>query len=395
MFTANGGGGSYDTGRRGSRLTRHRRRRRLRRRRQPLRDRRLSRSQRRAARRSASRSSRSRSPRRTRVTLLGTLAAPARHAGSARAHARAMGGRSAPGRSGRGPVRHAQDDQPAAGRRALDHRFDAATDAARRPATAASGEIRQYLALRRGAARRRRAASSTSTATSAASARVSAGARRRGATAAHGRPWAPTPIACRSGVAALSTTFGALGELRRDEDDTVRKHRRLSPRLEWRFAAGVRGDLGRALERGSLTSPTTIINRRQSGRQWLAPVHQHQPGAGAGLQRHPRPQSLCQLRAGLRNAHVRRDRLPASGAGLNFALDPATKPRRRDRRQGAWRERTGSMSPLFPIDTDDEIVIDAATGGRTRSRTPSKTRRAASSCCGTACCLGASTDTWR
>ena len=108
----------------------------------------------------------------------------------------------------------------------------------------------------------------------------------------------------------------------------------------------------------------------------IAHLLQHQPGRRRRLARGRQPQRLRELRAGIRDADVRRARLPARRPRPQLALDPATSHRLRDRRQGASRRRTSaSISRRSPSTTDQEIVIDTATGGRTTYRNAGKTRR--------------------
>ena len=130
-------------------------------------------------------------------------------------------------------VRYAQDDQPGAGRRC---RRSAAstpnTPRARRRATAARRMIRQYLALSGIGADARRAASPTSTATSAASARASRGAPTCW-DAGRRSPSAATPIGSTSTAQGFVNNNGSLGDLRRDEDDTVSKAWTATPQAEW------------------------------------------------------------------------------------------------------------------------------------------------------------------
>ncbi len=63
------------------------------------------------------------------------------------------------------------------------------------------------------------------------------------------------------------------------------------------------------------------------------------------------------------------------GTGLNFALDPATSTAF----EAGVKARLGRAQRVnfaaFAIDTDDEIVVDAATGGRTTYKNAGKTRR--------------------
>ena len=65
------------------------------------------------------------------------------------------------------------------------------------------------------------------------------------------------------------------------------------------------------------------------------------------------------------------------GTGLNFGLEPATQPRGRGRREGAARAAPARRtSRCSRCDTDNEIVIDAATGGRTTYQERAATRAA-------------------
>ena len=273
-------------------------------------------------------------------------------------------------------VRHAQDGQPAAGRRdgraALRRRHRSARDRLWRHAAGAA--VPRAV---RAPGRRRRAASPTSIATSAASTRGSttrlalvgrpldadAGRRLRNAAASSGR--------------ASSTTTASLGDLRRDEDDTVSNTDGYAAGRV--VAAATRCRCWPACATatsGSAVDDHYVIagNPDDSGQPQLQP---HEPGRWRAVWHVDRPtQRLRELWPGLRDADVRRTRLPAGGHGPQ---PRRCSPRVSNSGEIGLKALFGAQQRLnlaaFDIETTDEIVINTATGGRTTYRNAAKTRR--------------------
>ena len=106
---------------------------------------------------------------------------------------------------------------------------------------------------------------------------------------------------------------GAIGALRRNEDDTVTSGD-VYAEARWDLADRILADAGRALEPGPLRIGRSLHRRAQSGRQRIAHLLQHQPHRRPGLARHRKPERLRELRPGIRDADIRGNGLPARRA---------------------------------------------------------------------------------
>jgi iron complex outermembrane receptor protein len=168
--------------------------------------------------------------------------------------------------------------------------------------------------------------------------------------------------------------FGDVGDLRRDEDDKVRNTDWYA-QFEWRFLprasllAGVRGSEVRFRSEDHYV---TAANPDDSG---SVNFRKTTPVAGFTFHATDGLNVYATYGEGFETPTFAELAYRPGGTGLNFALSPATSQAvevgvkaivaGRHRLNGAW----------FAIDTDDEIVIDAATGGRTTFRNAGKTRR--------------------
>ncbi|HVE51694.1 MAG TPA: TonB-dependent receptor [Casimicrobiaceae bacterium] len=168
--------------------------------------------------------------------------------------------------------------------------------------------------------------------------------------------------------------FGTAGDLRRDEDDVVR-NRDVYAQVQWllhpklSLLAGVRSSNVRFR---SDDHYVTAANPDDSGRLSFRDTT---PVAGLTFHATEALNLYASYGEGFETPTFAELAYRRSGPGLNFDLRPATSRAvevgvkaivaRRHRINAAW----------FAIDTDDEIVIDAATGGRTTFRNAGKTRR--------------------
>jgi iron complex outermembrane receptor protein len=168
---------------------------------------------------------------------------------------------------------------------------------------------------------------------------------------------------------------GSLGALRRDEDDVVIGSDAYA-QAEWDVAswltltAGVRGS---EVRYSSEDHFITAQNPDDSGA-----IHFHDTSPVLGAVWHVRDDVNAYASYGqgfetptLAELAYRSD----GGTGLNFALKPATSRSVEAGVKTVIAKNHRINVALFHIDTDDEIVIDTATGGRTTYKNASTTRR--------------------
>ena len=167
--------------------------------------------------------------------------------------------------------------------------------------------------------------------------------------------------------------FGSLGDLRRDEDDVVR-NADLYAQLEWQFAprftltAGFRSS---DVEFRSTDAYVTAANPDDSG---AASYRKTTPVLGLVFHASDAWNVYATYGEGFETPTFAELAYRAQGPGLNLDLRAAES---RALEIGA-KARVGAHRlnlAAFAIDTDDEIVTGAATGGRTTFRNAGSTRR--------------------
>ena len=167
---------------------------------------------------------------------------------------------------------------------------------------------------------------------------------------------------------------GIAGDLRRNEDDYVQDGDGYAE-IEWQFApawaatAGVRSSVVRY---DSQDHYVTAQNPDDSGARRFTNTS---PIAGLVFHATPDLNVYASYGQGFETPTFAEIAYVPIGTGLNFALDPATS---RAVEIGAkWIiAQTQRMNvALFHIDTEQEIITDTATGGRTTYKNASKTRR--------------------
>ncbi len=167
---------------------------------------------------------------------------------------------------------------------------------------------------------------------------------------------------------------GALGDLRRDEDDSVWSANYYA-QAEWRFAPAWAATLGvrsSQVRYESVDNYVTAVNPDDSGSRRFSNTS---PVLGLVYSANPDLNLYASYGEGFETPTFAEIAYNRTGPGLNFALDPATS---RAVEIGAKLRAAGTQAinvALFHIDTDQEIVIDAATGGRTTFKNAGKTRR--------------------
>lgn len=198
----------------------------------------------------------------------------------------------------------------------------------------------------------------------------------------HRARWFGTPVTFAAGVdydrqderrRGYVNDNGRLGELRRDEDDVVR-NTDVYAQLEWRFlpsfslTAGVRSS---DVDFRSNDAYVTAANPDDSG---SAAYRKTTPLAGLMYNASDSLNLYATYGEGFETPTFAELAYRPGGSGLNLGLRAATS---RALEIGAKARFAGQRlnAAAFAIDTDDEIVIDAATGGRTTFRNAGSTRR--------------------
>jgi len=166
---------------------------------------------------------------------------------------------------------------------------------------------------------------------------------------------------------------GALGDLRRDEDDYV-SDADAYVQAEWRLQpislfAGLRYSDVRF---NSIDHYITANNPNDSGS-----VNYNHPSPVAGAVWHATPELnfYANWGVGFETPTFTELAYKPVGTGLNLGLQPAVSQSTEIGVKAFIRERERASLSLFTVSTSDEIVINTATGGRTTYRNASKTRR--------------------
>ena len=168
--------------------------------------------------------------------------------------------------------------------------------------------------------------------------------------------------------------FGDLGDLRRDEDDTVRSSD-FYAQAEWAFAprwsatAGIRTSTVRY---SSVDHYITAANPDDSGNQRFEDTS---PVFGLVFHALPDLNLYASYGEGFETPTFAEIAYRPGGSGLNFALQPATSRATEIGVKYRLGERHRINVAIFNVDTSNEIIVDAATGGRTTYKNAGATRR--------------------
>ncbi len=167
---------------------------------------------------------------------------------------------------------------------------------------------------------------------------------------------------------------GELGDLRRDEDDKVASTA-LYAQLKWDIAraltltAGLRGNEVRF---DSSDHYITSLNPDDSGsRNYRKTV----PVAGIAWHASDAINLYASYGQGFETPTFAELAYRGSGPGLNFGLAPSTSKAYEIGVKTEFAKGQRLDVAVFSTDTDDEIVVDAAIGGRTTYKNGGKTRR--------------------
>lgn len=172
----------------------------------------------------------------------------------------------------------------------------------------------------------------------------------------------------------LVNNSGAMGDLRRDEDDRVQSTN-LFAQADWRFTERASATLGMRTTRVSFDSRDHFVagaNPDDSGR---AVFSNTSPVAGIAYRLTPEMTLYTSVGSGFETPTFAELAYRPGGSGLNFAL----KPSRSSNLEAGLKGRIASHQRLtlarFETVTRDEIVVDTSAGGRTTFKNASRTRR--------------------
>lgn len=167
---------------------------------------------------------------------------------------------------------------------------------------------------------------------------------------------------------------GALGALRRDEDDTVTS-RAAWLQAEWRFAERWIALAGLRANRVAFRVADLFIvpgNPDDSGRRDYGATT---PVLGLLYRVSPTTSVYANTGRGFETPTFAELAHQNTGSGLNFALAPSRSRHLEAGVKAAFGSALRVNAALFDIETRDEIVVDASAGGRTTFRNAGRTRR--------------------
>ena len=167
---------------------------------------------------------------------------------------------------------------------------------------------------------------------------------------------------------------GALGELRRDEDD-VATTSGLFAQADWRFAERWSALVGVRATRVAFTSTDHFIvpgNPDDSGSKSYDATT---PSAGVLFRLSPATSLYASYGRGFETPTFAELAHQNTGSGLNFALQASKSRHYEAGVKSVIGSRARINAALFSIETSDEIVVDQSLNGRTTFKNAGRTRR--------------------
>jgi len=166
---------------------------------------------------------------------------------------------------------------------------------------------------------------------------------------------------------------GSLGDLRRDEDDVVRSadayfEAQWSPWPAWTFSLGARASDVR------YDSDDHYVNAQNPDDSGARRFKDQSPVAGAVWHVTDRFNAYASYGEGFETPTFAEMAYRNGGTGLNFNLQPATSRAAEIGIKSVFARQRVNLA-AFVVRTQNEIVIDAATGGRTTFKNAGPTRR--------------------
>jgi iron complex outermembrane receptor protein len=168
---------------------------------------------------------------------------------------------------------------------------------------------------------------------------------------------------------------GVVGALKRDEDDTVH-NTDVYAQVEWKFAPRWSTTAGLRHSRVYFNSKDYFIRAGNGNDSGGISFNKSTPAAGVVYNLAPAINLYANLGRGYETPSFAElaYRAAGLGTGLNFALRPSTSLHR----ETGIKLKTGSVRAtlaVFRVDTNDEIVVNNAAGGRTDYKNASQSRR--------------------
>lgn len=169
----------------------------------------------------------------------------------------------------------------------------------------------------------------------------------------------------------VGSTLGVKGNLRRDERNEVSS---LSPYLQAAWQLG-KLDLQAGLRHNQVkfeVDDRFLSNGDDSG---SVTYRELTPTLGASYALLPELNLYASWGKGLETPTLNELSYSGAGGGFGFDLQPATSKQLEIGLKARLAEATSLQLALFQIDTDDELVVASASGGRTRFQNAAQTRR--------------------
>lgn len=169
----------------------------------------------------------------------------------------------------------------------------------------------------------------------------------------------------------VGSTLGVKGNLRRDERNEVSS---LSPYLQAAWQLG-KLDLQAGLRHNQVkfeVDDRFLSNGDDSG---SVTYRELTPTLGASHALLPELNLYASWGKGLETPTLNELSYSGAGGGFGFDLQPATSKQLEIGLKARLAEATSLQLALFQIDTDDELVVASASGGRTRFQNAAQTRR--------------------
>jgi iron complex outermembrane receptor protein len=167
---------------------------------------------------------------------------------------------------------------------------------------------------------------------------------------------------------------GTLGDLRRNEDDTVRSAD-VYAEAEWLFLPAFAATVGlrsSVVRYKSEDHYITAANPDDSGNRRFTNTS---PVLGLVYHASPDVNVYASYGRGFETPTFAEMAYNPIGTGLNFGLDPATSRAVEVGVKTVLAKKHRINAALFHVDTNDEIVTDTSTGGRTTFKNAGHTRR--------------------
>jgi iron complex outermembrane receptor protein len=167
---------------------------------------------------------------------------------------------------------------------------------------------------------------------------------------------------------------GTLGDLRRNEDDTVQSAD-VYAEAEWLFLPAFAATVGlrsSVVRYKSEDHYITAANPDDSGARRFTNTS---PVLGLVYHASPDVNVYASYGRGFETPTFAEMAYNPTGSGLNFGLDPATSRAYEIGVKTVLAKKHRINAALFHVDTDEEIVTDTSTGGRTTFKNAGHTRR--------------------